>query len=477
MLKGSIKIWIIAVVFISIILAVSVVELGRSYKSLIELVYTEVDLSGYLVSEWIDRSLTGVRSILKDSLHNLDDSNIFASNVDNDERKQRNSSLVHKANQYENIILLGIFDSDCVIQYASIDSIIGDSTKDLERDYYHKVMQKPLEKLKFSDLFVSSTGDVNVSATYPLLSEDGRFIGFALAALNLSFFQKWLDSIDNNAIAISIIDINRTLLARKPESKDIGKPINDKELEAFMNDNIKSTTFRRNSPVDGIERLWSLRKTDEFPFVVAVGYELNDVLLPWRIKLVSYIIGNFLLIVITFFLVLSYLKNRMTAKNMEELAMKDPLTGLMNRRSFNLIARNLFEIAQKNRREDSVLMIDIDHFKRINDVYGHDKGDITLKNVAQLISSNFRLSDPVCRWGGEEFLVYLSGTDLGAAKMLAERLRFTIFTEFSISECSVTVSQGIACVNPEDTYEKMLKKADERLYKAKVGGRNKVCFE
>jgi diguanylate cyclase (GGDEF)-like protein len=477
MFKERIRIWVFAVLFIAGVGTVSIIELVRSYETRIQIVYTEADLSGFLVAEWIEKSLASIRSILKDSLYDMDQSNIRASSVDEKERAARNGSLAHKAEQYGNIIFLGIFDPECVIQYGSISSIIGDSSNDLERDYCHEVMMPPLEELKFSDLFVSSTGELNISATYPLLSPEGGFIGFALAGLNLSFFQTWLDSIQNPAVAISIIDMNQILLARKPESEDIGEFIEDARLTDFIHSKDKSITFRRKSPVDGIERLWSLRKTGEFPFVVAVGYEFDDVLDPWRAKLIAYGIGNLLIIIVTIFLVLAYQKNKMNAKSMEKLAMQDPLTGLMNRRSFNTIAKMRFNEAQKSGRIDSLSMIDVDHFKKINDRHGHDIGDLTLKAVAKTIRSNFRSSDLVCRWGGEEFVVYLPDTDENDAKMLAERLRQQIAAGLYCNNYVVTVSQGLASVTAHGSYEQMLKEADERLYKAKADGRNRIRTE
>jgi diguanylate cyclase (GGDEF)-like protein len=198
---------------------------------------------------------------------------------------------------------------------------------------------------------------------------------------------------------------------------------------------------------------------------------------PWRAKLIAYGIGNLLIIIVTIFLVLAYQKNKMNAKSMEKLAMQDPLTGLMNRRSFNTIAKMRFNEAQKSGRIDSLSMIDVDHFKKINDRHGHDIGDLTLKAVAKTIRSNFRSSDLVCRWGGEEFVVYLPDTDESDAKMLAERLRQQIAAGLYCNNYVVTVSQGLASVTAHGSYEQMLKEADERLYKAKADGRNRIRTE
>src|SRR6056297_33274 len=477
MKKEIALIWTFAVLFIGIVMVTSAVELSLSHQSNIQVAYTEADLSGHLVAEWIGKSLSSIRAILKDSLFDLDDSNISASSVSEKERAYRNDSLVYKANQYDNIIFLGIFDTECIIQYGSISSIIGDSSRDLKRNYCDTVAKEPLERLKFSDLFVSSTGELNVSATYPLLSSDNEIIGFSLASLNLSFFQTWLDSINEKAITISIMDMNQVLLARKPESEELGKRIEDSQLSQFIQSDDHSIMFRQKSPVDGIERLWSLRKTGDFPFIVAVGYEIDSVLIPWRHKLLIYSIGSLLLIILSVFLALAYQKNRINAQSMEKLAMLDPLTHLMNRRSFNTIAKRKFHEAKTINRIDSVIMIDVDHFKKINDKLGHDVGDIALKDIAHLVQTNFRSSDLVCRWGGEEFMVYLTDARLTDAKALAERLRQRIEEGLCNSNHAVTVSQGVASTRDNDQFEQMLKTADERLFKAKEQGRNRVCME
>lgn len=475
--RVQVRIWFFATIFVLGVVGVSTVELVRSYESRIEVVYREADLLGFLVSEWIAKSLEDIRAILEDSLYGIDESSILATRVDERERAERNARLTHKADQYQDIIFLGVFDADCTIQYASIESIVGDSSRELGRDYCDEAMEVPTNRLKFSDLFLSTTGELNVSATFPVVSADGRPIGFALAGLNLSFFQTWLDSIDDPAVAISIIDTNRILLARKPESSGVGERIDDARLEEFVEAGADSVTFRRKSPVDGIERLWSLRKTGEFPFVVAVGYELDDVLVAWRTKLAAYGIGNLLLIVVTIFLALAYQKNKMNARSMEKLAMVDPLTGLMNRRSFNAIARKRFSEAAEAGRADSVVMVDVDYFKRINDQHGHDAGDAALVEVGSRIQASFRSSDLVCRWGGEEFVIYLADTEEETAKVLAERLRQQIAACSVCGDVHLTVSQGIASVRAHGSYEELLKIADERLYEAKAQGRNRVCAE
>jgi diguanylate cyclase (GGDEF)-like protein len=466
------RIWIAALTFVAIVSAASIIELVRSYRSYIQVAYTEVDLSGFFVSEWVSESFDGIEAILRDVLYNINEDNIDASLMSPTERREKNEQLFFKSSHYENIIFIGIFDPDCVIQYGSVFSIVGDSSRDLGRDYCDDAFEPPFDKIKFSDLFLSSTGELNVSVTRPILTAENKVIGFSLAGLNLSFFQKWLNSIDNPAISISIIDFNRILLARKPHSLDIGEPVRDEKLQDFIEAPLKAVTFRLKSPVDGIERLWSLRKIHDFPYLVAVGYELETVLSPWRTKVFSYVLGNLLLATVSFFLALAYSKNSNNARCMEELAMRDPLTALLNRRSFNKLAKSKLEEDRKNKRPATFVMIDVDHFKRVNDTMGHDTGDEILKRIAAVVRASFRASDLACRWGGEEFVVYLSDTDLDLARTLAERLRINVMTSEQDDGVTVTVSQGLASPAAQDAYDQVLKRADTKLYEAKAAGRN-----
>lgn len=471
----NLKITLIASLFIVAIACASTIELFRSYDSFVQVAHTKADSASFLISEWIDESFVNIEYILKDSLSTIPESRINKVSTFNEKIEKENERLLRKKSLFENIIFLGIFDSECVIRYGSIKSIVGDSSKDLDREYCFEVFKEPVERLKLSNFFISSTGQMNVSATYPYLSNDGKVIAFALAALDLTFFQKWLDTITDPSLTVSIIDFDKILLARKPLTDGIGKEINDNLLAQFINgDSTKATTILK-SPVDGIERVWSLRKISDLPFVVAVGYKLEYVLAPWRNKLFAYIISNIIIIIITISLAKSYHKNSVNAFRMENLAMYDQLTGLLNRRSFENLAKPKIERAAYSNQNWSLVLIDVDHFKSINDTYGHDIGDKVLQQISDTIKTSFRSSDLVCRWGGEEFIVYLHETDIESASMLAKRLQQKIKENEFINGTQITVSQGVASFFSGETYEDVIKKADKMLYKAKNCGRNCVC--
>lgn len=166
-----------------------------------------------------------------------------------------------------------------------------------------------------------------------------------------------------------------------------------------------------------------------------------------------------------------------------ELAVTDPLTALFNRRYMERHVGTLVERAAARGKALSVLILDIDYFKSINDTYGHEAGDDVLREFADRLKASIRGIDLACRYGGEEFVVVMPDTDVGVAALVAERIRRRIAgAPFPIDrgarEIEVTISIGIAArTGPQDTAQQMLKRADEALYRAKRDGRNRVVAD
>jgi two-component system, cell cycle response regulator len=167
-------------------------------------------------------------------------------------------------------------------------------------------------------------------------------------------------------------------------------------------------------------------------------------------------------------------------KESVSLAITDALTGLYNRHYLDTHLKNLTQASLENGKPMSTIIMDMDHFKSVNDTYGHDVGDEVLKCLAQLIIDATRSSDLVARFGGEEFVVLMPETDFQSAYDVADRIRQTIEqlpmkVSHEVGHLSKTVSIGVATLNHAgDTAEAMLKRADNALYAAKHGGRNQV---
>jgi two-component system cell cycle response regulator len=159
----------------------------------------------------------------------------------------------------------------------------------------------------------------------------------------------------------------------------------------------------------------------------------------------------------------------------------DALTGLHNRRYMENHLKTLLDEAKRSGRPLSVLVADIDHFKRVNDTHGHDGGDTVLREFALRFRRNTRAMDLTCRLGGEEFVIVMPDTDINRAFQVGERLRAYVAAEaFQLApekRIRVTTSVGIsALTGPGDTAETLFKRADEALYAAKRDGRNRVVL-
>ncbi len=163
----------------------------------------------------------------------------------------------------------------------------------------------------------------------------------------------------------------------------------------------------------------------------------------------------------------------------EELAYKDPLTDLDNRRSFIEKAQAMLEYARRYNEPISVLMIDIDNFKKVNDTYGHDVGDRLLKALADVIRRSTRSSDVAARYGGEEFVVLLPKTDEKGAELVANRIREEfkkVVLDVDGERISSTVSIGVATLRGETSIDDLIKNADIALYDAKRKGKDRTVI-
>ena len=165
-------------------------------------------------------------------------------------------------------------------------------------------------------------------------------------------------------------------------------------------------------------------------------------------------------------------------RTLEELATTDGLTRINNRRSFDERLREHFLLMKRKKENFSLLIIDIDFFKRVNDVHGHQIGDHVLQQLAQILKDNTRASDFVARYGGEEFVILLSNTENEQeALALAEKIRQTVAATPFPTVGSLTISIGVSCSRKEDASDEIiLKRADTALYVAKESGRNRVEF-
>ncbi len=170
------------------------------------------------------------------------------------------------------------------------------------------------------------------------------------------------------------------------------------------------------------------------------------------------------------------LRNALTYRLAVERAFRDPLTGALNRGALDEALQREAEVARRQGTPLALLMIDIDHFKAINDTHGHRYGDDVLRAVAHTLNDTIRRSDGLYRYGGEEFVVVASHTQPVGAQQLAERLRCNVDSIATVAgrPLRVTVSVGVAGLQPGESPEALFQRADRALYRAKANGRNRV---
>ena len=164
-------------------------------------------------------------------------------------------------------------------------------------------------------------------------------------------------------------------------------------------------------------------------------------------------------------------------RNLADLANTDELTQLPNRRHMKEILHQEIERTRRNNGKFSLIILDLDKFKEINDAYGHDCGDAVLRSTRGIFHSVLRGQDTCGRWGGEEFIILMPRTDLRGARLVAERLRIAFEKKrinFRGNDCSVTASLGICEFKNDSDLEACLRQADQNLYLAKASGRNRV---
>jgi diguanylate cyclase (GGDEF)-like protein len=167
-------------------------------------------------------------------------------------------------------------------------------------------------------------------------------------------------------------------------------------------------------------------------------------------------------------------------KRLERLASTDELTGLLNRHASSILFKKLLQDYRREPRPFSILLIDIDHFKLINDRFGHRCGDEALRQLANLLSSSLRESDLAVRWGGEEFLLLLKGCTLSEAKRLAEDIRVKVAgygLQTDSGTVTLTLCLGISEYDGIETLDQTINRADAALYRAKNDGRNRVAVD
>jgi diguanylate cyclase (GGDEF)-like protein len=348
-----------------------------------------------------------------------------------------------------------------------------------------------------------STGRWVIPVSRRINHPDGTFAGVVLATIDMAYFRTFHESfeIGRNGTIFLALD-NGTMLLRRPfQVATIGRDVSKGPVFTQLRTEGPGTKLL-TSKVDRVERLYSYLHIRHYPLVVAVALGKDDIFANWREEA-----WRTALVIVFLIAVLSISGLRLVRqisvreqaeaelraakqtlenlnRSLEVLSLEDSLTGLGNRRRFDLALQAECKHSARYKTPLALVMIDVDHFKRYNDLYGHPAGDECLRQVGAAVkSARGRACDVATRYGGEEIAVLLPQTEAAGAYAAAERLRLAIET-LGIAHAGnpagrVTVSIGVASFVPSDDPDApavLVRAADRALYEAKAEGRNRVSL-
>jgi diguanylate cyclase (GGDEF)-like protein len=348
-----------------------------------------------------------------------------------------------------------------------------------------------------------STGDWIITVSRRVNDAKGAFAGVVVATIKLEHFKRAYDSFDigqKGAILLALDD--GVLLVRRAA--------NEATNRSNIADGPVFREYRANGPVgtamltaraDNVERLYSYRRLDAYPLIVAVALSKEEILDNWWADTCRNFTGIAVLAAVLGLLgyrlirqirirerlaaQLRAAKHALEALNgsLKTQALHDGLTGLANRRHFETALDSEFGRAMRNGTSLALVMLDVDHFKKYNDIYGHPAGDECLRKVSEAVkSAHHRAGDLTARYGGEELAVLLPGTDLRGAMAVAEKIRLAV-SGLNIPHPAnpagiVTISAGVQACMPVmggNAAADLVQAADQALYAAKSNGRDHVC--
>ncbi len=374
--------------------------------------------------------------------------------------------------------ITSFFVSDLTRNYYHPDGLVKQVLPEEERDAWYFRVRKMREDFEINvDIDQANYDALTVFVNYRVYDYNKKFIGVTGVGLTVDSVQKLINQYQQTYNRdILFIDPKGTVKLSNKSNKHL--PLQLKTLiqsDDFLSQVTNTDTMALEYRLNGHPTCLNTRYIKEFDwYLVVIQSELQG-----TTKLLKTLLINLLFCTVITAIIL-YIVNRTISsyqKEIEAMATTDKLTGLYNRQALELLFAPLLLDQLRNPDGVSLLLLDIDHFKQINDTYGHLAGDAVLEHLASLLKSRLRETDIICRWGGEEFLILLKRCSIKTASNMAEELRLAIMNNplsYQKQMLTVTVSIGVTEYKSKNTVEQLIGRADEALYSAKASGRNRV---
>lgn len=509
------------------VLIISIITFFIFSREMKEVQSQNMDLISQNIEQSIQNEINSVNETLEHlaNTYNEEHEGLTSLNFQRDNKHRLKHMLYHMqdiAEEKKSIKFIAFGSSDKKMKFDNLaeDQNLSSNYDPTTRPWYTGTLNS--KETYLSEVFIhSGTGNPIVTLSKKI-ELDGETIGVLVAMIDLSYIGNEISKFKiENTGSFFIIDKNNKILVDGGDNKKSFNYIS--KMDLFSKDHLE---IIKKTPMG--KKLYHIKKIKDLD-ILLIGSIYEKDINSKILRLRFYIIGIVLLTIIFILIILSVIsknfdsslnqlshvidsisqgnysedidkltgvideKNELSFINtaikkmnyeiikrendLKYISETDPLTGCYNRRAIiNLIEREI-EQSKNFDLNFSLIMFDLDKFKKINDTFGHLFGDTVLKKVSKIILNNIKNTDMFGRYGGEEFLILLPDTELDEGIIIAERLRQTIKKMMWEYDTVITVSMGVVKESPNDTLDLVLGRVDNLLYKAKKNGRNRVEYE
>lgn len=387
----------------------------------------------------------------------------------------------------KNNAISSFFVSDLTKNYYYPEGLLKSISETEVRDqWFFRVKNLKTAYETNVDIDMANQDSMTIFTNYRVLDYQGKFIGAVGIGLTLNTMKHLIDTYQSRfQRKIYFVDKKGNLVLSgntfKQKKINISSMAGLDQIAKQILANTKNESLHLEYTLNDESIYLNSRFIPELGWHLLVEQNLESELKPLQqLLLVNAAIGFGITIAVLLIVLFTVRRYQM---RIEKSAATDPLTKLLNRQAFDFVFQQAILDSERSRQTLCVAIMDIDHFKKINDKHGHLVGDHVLKEIAAISRRSLRESDVICRWGGEEFLLLLKNCSLEKATAIAETLRSTIAandfsrtTDLTKGRLSLTVSMGVAECKPQESEDSVFERADVALYQAKENGRNSVYF-
>ena len=360
--------------------------------------------------------------------------------------------------------------------YYTQDGFIEKLSKKESRNQWYYTFKEIRQNNEINlDLNNNISHDIIMFINFKILDKNFHFLGATGVGIKISYINDMLTMFKNKyKLKVRFLDKDGNIILSQNHKYGTTKNINTVDGYAKLKNKILSeTTNLIEYSLNGSEYIIKTKYIKELDIHLVVEAKLDDFTQATKdnfyINLTFSLILTLLIALIIFRIIKRY------NKQLEEIADHDPLTGIANRRNFTNRLLQYISLSRRTNETLSLVFIDIDDFKQINDTLGHIVGDEVLKEVAQILKENTRESDICARWGGEEFVIALMNTDISEALAVTDKIRNLLQNSLKLKGIighSLTVSAGITKYIKTDTMDTLISRSDNAMYEAKESGKN-----